>query len=339
MKISTMINTLPQAQAEAAQMEALGYDVLFTNESKHDPFVLAALAAERTSQLEIMTYIAVAFARTPMLAAHSAHDLNELSKGRFTLGLGSQIKAHIERRFSMPWTHPAPRMKEFIQALHAIWDCWYDGKPLKFEGRFYTHSLTSPMFIPLDTQYGRPKVALGAVGPHMTKVAAEVADGLLCHSFTTPRYLREVTIPTVDRVLKANGRARDKFRLVGMPFVAVGETDELLETAVAGAKKTVSFYASTPAYKAVLDWHGLGDIQPEMLRLSKLGRWQDMAALVSDELLNTFVVVGNATACARELSRRYEGIFDLIGGYAGSSPGMPLEVMLAIKQLQGRAQR
>ena len=337
MKISTMINSPLQAINEAAQMEKLGYDVLFTNESKHDPFVMTALAAQRTSRVELMTYIAVAFARTPMLAAHSAHDLAALSKGRFTLGLGSQIKPHIERRYGMPWSHPAPRMKEFIQALHAIWDSWFEGKPLKFEGKFYQHTLTSPMFVPLDKEFSRPKVALAAVGPHMTRVAAEVADGLLCHSFTTPRYLREVTLPTVERILTANGRSREQFRVVGMPFLAVGETDEQLEKAVAGAKKTVSFYASTPAYKAVLDLHGLGGIQPEMLRLSKLGRWQDMADLVTDELLNTFFVVGNAEDCARQLRKRYEGIFDLICGYSSTGPGMPSEVMLAIKRAQAQA--
>jgi probable F420-dependent oxidoreductase len=334
MKISTMLNSLPQAQAEAQQLEQAGFDFLFTNESKHDPFLLSALAAERTTSVEIMTYIAVAFARTPMLAAHSAHDLNQLSKGRFTLGLGSQIKPHIERRYSMPWSHPAPRMKEYIQALHAIWDCWYEGKPLNFEGQFYKHTLMTPMFTPVEQEYPRPKVTLGAVGPHMTRVAAEVADGLLCHSFTTPRYLREVTLPTVERVLAEKGRSRQQFRVVGMPFVAVAETDEALAQAVAGARQNIGFYASTPAYKGVLDLHGLGDIQPEMLRLSKLGRWQDMGALVTDELLNTFVVIGNAESCARELIRRYEGVFDLICGYSDAGPGLPVSVMQAIKRQQ-----
>jgi len=195
MRISTMVNTLPQARDESAQLERLGYDALFTNESKHDPFVLAALIAEHTARVELMTYIAVAFARTPMVVAQAAGDVNALARGRFTLGLGSQIKPHITRRFSMPWSHPAPRMKEFIRALHAIWDCWYEGKPLDFRGEFYTHTLTSPMFIREDKSYGRPKVMLGAVGPAMTQVAAEVADGLLCHSFTTSGYLHEVTLP------------------------------------------------------------------------------------------------------------------------------------------------
>jgi probable F420-dependent oxidoreductase len=334
MKISTMINTLPQAQAESAQLEEAGYDFLFTNESKHDPFLLSALTAERTSRVEIMTYIAVAFARTPMLAAHSAHDLNQLSKGRFTLGLGSQIKPHIERRYSMSWSHPAPRMKEYIQALHAIWDCWYDGKPLNFEGQYYKHTLMTPMFTPTERDYPRPKVTLGAVGPHMTRVAAEVADGLLCHSFTTPRYLREVTLPMIERVLREKGRDRKNFRVVGMPFVAVGETDKELEKAVAGARKNIGFYSSTPAYKAVLDLHGLGDIQPEMLRLSKAGQWQEMGKLVTDELLNTFVVIGNAETVARELIRRYEGVFDLACGYSDAVPGLPVAVMQAIKRQQ-----
>lgn len=334
MKFSTMVNTLAQAQGEAAGLEALGYDALFTNESKHDPFVAAGLVVDRTTRVEIMTYIAVAFARTPMLAAHSAHDLNSLSRGRFTLGLGSQIKPHITRRFAMPWSNPAPRMKEFIQALHAIWDCWYDEKPLKFEGKFYSHTLTSPMFIPEDRQYGRPRVMLGAVGPEMTRVAAEVADGLLCHSFTTERYLREVTLPTVQRVLAANGRDRAKFRLVGMPFIAYGANSGELAKAVAAVKKSVGFYCSTPAYRAVLDLHGWGDVQPEMLRLSKQGQWQQMGELISDDILHTFCVIGDAKQCATQLRQRFDGVLDLICGYSGSGPALPAEVLAELRRAQ-----
>jgi probable F420-dependent oxidoreductase len=326
-----MINTLPQARDESAQLERLGYDALFTNESKHDPFVLAALMAEQTQQVELMTYIAVAFARTPMVVAQSAHDVNSLARGRFTLGLGSQIKAHITRRFSMPWSHPAPRMREFIRALHAIWDCWYEGKPLDFQGEFYTHTLTSPMFIPEDKSHGRPKVMLGAVGPGMTQVAAEVADGLLCHSFATERYLREVTLPKVEAALAQRGLTRAQFRLVGMPFVACGESPAELERAVAAARRNVAFYASTPAYKAVLEFHGWGDIQPQMLRLSKLGQWQEMGTLVPDAMLEAFVVIGSAASCARELQRRYGGVFDLMCGYAESGPGMPPSILAALR--------
>jgi probable F420-dependent oxidoreductase len=332
MKFSTMINTLGQAR-DAGHLEDLGYHALFTNESKHDPFLLAALTADRTARVEIMTYIAVAFARTPMVVAHSAHDLNSLSKGRFTLGLGSQVKPHITRRFSMPWSHPAPRMKEFIQALHAIWDAWYEGKPLKFEGQFYTHTLTSPMFIPEDRTHGRPRVGLAALGPEMTKVAAEVADAMLCHSFTTERYLREVTVPTVERVLRAQGRPREQFRLVGMPYIAFGESEQALGEAVAAIKRTVAFYASTPAYKPVLDVHGWGGVHAELLRLSKLGRWQEMGTLVSDELLHAFCIVGDAATCAREIHRRFNGVYDLMCGYTNGEPGLPAAVLMHLKQL------
>lgn len=224
-------------------------------------------------------------------------------------------------------------MKEFIQALHAIWDCWYDKKPLQFAGEFYTHTLTSPMFIPEDKDFGRPRVMLAAVGPEMAKTAAEVADGLLCHSFMTERYLREVTVPTLQRVLTDNRRAREKFMLVGMPYIAVGDSDEALEKAIGAAKRSIAFYASTPAYKSVLDLHGWGDIQAEMLRLSKLGRWEEMGTLISDDILNAFCIVGNSAACARELRRRFSGVFDLAGGYSNGEPGLPAQVLFEFRQI------
>jgi probable F420-dependent oxidoreductase len=326
-----MVNTLREARDDSAQLERAGYDVLFTNESKHDPYVLSALMATNTTKIELMTYIAVAFSRTPMVIAHSAHDINSLSGGRFILGLGSQIKPHVTRRFSMPWSHPAPRMKEFIQALHAIWDCWYEQKPLDFNGQFYQHTLTTHMFTPEDPQYGRPSVMLAAVGREMTRVAGQVADGLLCHSFTTARYLREVTLPTVTRELEANNRDRSKFRFVGMPFIATGETREELQQAVKGARKSVGFYCSTPAYKGVLDHHGWGELQPEALRLSKLGQWDAMGELITDEVLNTFCVVGSAAECAGEIRRRFAGIFDLMCGYTNGVTGMPKIILQALR--------
>ncbi|WP_084356136.1 TIGR03617 family F420-dependent LLM class oxidoreductase [Novosphingobium lentum] len=331
MKIATMTTSPQQAIAKSAEWEADGFDAIFTNESKHDPFVLSTLVADRTRTVEIMTYIAVALARTPMLAAASANDLNQISGGRFTLGIGSQIKPHIERRYGMPWSNPAPRMREFIQAMHAIWDCWHDGKPLKFEGRFYNHTLMTHMFTPVEHPFGRPLVGLAAVGPEMTKVAGEVADALLCHSFTSPKYLRSVTLPLVEESLATHGRDRAKFRLVGMPFIASGETDEELEKAVAHARESVAFYCSTPAYVGVLEAEGFGDIHPEMLRLSKAGQWADMGKLVSDEILNTYCVVGKPAEAAAEIERRYGGIFDMLCGYSGQGPGMPDPVMRAFK--------
>jgi probable F420-dependent oxidoreductase len=332
MKYATMISSLQQAQEQARALELLGYDTLLANETKHDPFVLSALMATQTTSVELMSYIVVAFARTPMLTAHSAHDLNSLSKGRFVLGLGSQIKAHITRRYAMPWSRPAARMKEYIQALHAIWDCWYAGKPLQFSGHFYSHTLTSPMFTPQDTQHGRPKVMLAAVGPAMTKVAAEIADGLLCHSFTTERYLRQVTLPSIEQTLLAHGRPRSQFRVVGMPLLAVGTNSQELSASIAAAKRQIAFYASTPAYKAVLDCHGWGDVQPEMLRLSKRGQWQEMGELLRDDILQAFCIIGTPDECARQIRQRYTGVYDQICGYQGDSTGLPPQILKTLKQ-------
>ena len=331
MKIATMLNSPEACASDAAELESLGYDALFANESKHDPFIKSALIADRTQSVEVVTYIAVAFARTPMLAAASANDVNALSAGRFTLGLGSQVRPHITRRYSMPWSHPAPRMREYIRALQPIWDTWYEGKPLEFEGDFYRFNLMTPMFTPLNTHHGRPKILLGAVGPEMTKVAAELADGLSCHSFTSEKYLREVTIPAVERVLEKHGRSRDEFKLVGMPFIALGETEEELATSAAAVKQTIAFYMSTPAYVEVLNTHGWGDVHEEALKLSRLGKWREMGRLVSDEILNTLAVVGTAEDCARELKRRFEGVYDMVCGYTSGETGMAPEVLRAIK--------
>jgi probable F420-dependent oxidoreductase len=331
MKIATMLNSPESCAADAEKLENLGYDAIFTNESKHDPFIKSALVADRTRAVDIVTYIAVAFARSPMLAAYSANDVNALSGGRFSLGLGSQIKPHITRRFSMPWSHPAPRMKEYIQALHAIWDTWYEGKPLQFEGEFYNFNLMTPMFTPLNTEYGRPKVMLGAVGPEMTKVAAEVADGYFCHSFTTEKYLREVTLPNIERILAANNRKREEFRMVGMPFIAFGDTEESLAKSIKGVKKSIAFYLSTPAYVPVLKVHGWEEVQPEALKLSKQGKWDDMGNLVTEEILNTFAVVGTAKHCAQEIDRRFNGIFDTVCGYTSGETGLAPEILAAAK--------
>ena len=193
--------------ARARELEAAGYDGAVSAEISSDPFLPLLLAAEHSERLELMTSIAVAFARNPMLLAQMGHDLNAYSKGRFILGLGSQIRPHITKRFSMPWSHPAARMRELILAMRAIWDCWYGGKPLQFRGEFYTHTLMTPMFTPTNTKYGAPRVFLAAVGPLMTEAAGEVADGLIAHAFTTERYLREVTLPAVERGLASAGGA------------------------------------------------------------------------------------------------------------------------------------
>ncbi len=311
MKIDAGIGfELDKAASSAQYLEECGYDGILAAETSHDPFMPLLLAAEHTSRIELYTSIAVAFARNPMVLANLAHDLNAFSKGRFTLGLGSQIKPHITKRFSMPWSNPAARMKEMIQAINAIWDCWYDGKPLEFRGEFYTHTLMTPMFTPTDTQHGKPKIVLAAVGPKMTETAATVADGMLIHAFTTEKYLREVTVPTVEKTLKDVGRKREDFQLIYPAFAVTADTEEGFKQVKTATCKQIAFYGSTPAYKGVLDLHGWGDLQPELNRLSKIGQWDEMGTLIDDDILSAFAVVGEPKDVISGIKKRYTGLID-----------------------------
>jgi probable F420-dependent oxidoreductase len=251
---------LGEAPNEAAAAQAVGYDGLHSSELQHDPFLLLARAAGGAPELEFGTSIAVAFARSPMTVAHSAWDLQALTAGRFSLGLGSQVKAHIERRFSMPWSHPAARMREYVLALRAIWRSWQDGGKLDFDGQFYRHTLMTPMFSPGPLESGAPRVLLAAVGDAMTRAAGEVADGLIVHGFTTPRYIREVTLPTLRQGLARGGRAREDFEFVYAPLVVTGADELAMAASAAAARERIAFYASTLAYRPVLELHGLGDL-------------------------------------------------------------------------------
>lgn len=299
----------------ARRAEEEGYAAVWGSETSHDPFLPLALAAEHTTRLELGTGIAVAFARNPMTVASTAWDLNAYSRGRFLLGLGSQIKPHIEKRFSMPWSHPAPRMREFVSAMRAIWACWQDGTPLQFRGEYYRHTLMTPFFSPPPNQYGAPRVFLAAVGPAMARVAGEVADGMLVHGFTTARYLREVTLPAVESGLAASGRSRAGFQLSYPIFVVTGDTDEQLAEAASGTRKQLAFYASTPAYRAVLDLHGWGELQPTLNALSKHGRWDDMADLIPPEVLDAFAVVGEPDEVPALITERVGELVDRISLY------------------------
>jgi len=294
----------------ARALEEAGYDCGFSAELKHDPFLPLAVATQATSRLEIMTSIAVAFARNPMTLANLGHDLNAASGGRFIMGLGAQIEPHVTRRFSMPWSRPAERMREMILAMHAIWDCWHEGKPLDFRGEFYTHTLMTHYFTPDDHQYGRPKVMLAAVGPAMTRVAAEIADGMLCHIFTTPRYMHEVTIPQIEKTLAAADRDRAKFEIVGQLFIAAGDSEEEIAKGLETVRTQVSFYGSTPAYKAVFELEGLHDLHPQLHRLSKDGKWDEMSALLTDDIVARFAVVGTPEQVAEKLVSHYAGKVD-----------------------------
>ena len=318
MKVDTgvMAPSLADIGPRAKELEELGYDGLLTAETGHDAFLPIALAAEHTERIELATGIAVAFARTPMVLAYTANDLQQMSKGRFVLGLGSQIKPHIEKRFSMPWSHPARRMREYILALRAIWAAWNDGTPLKFEGEFYRHTLMTPFFAPPANPYGAPKVFLAAVGEMMTEVAGEVADGIIIHGFTTERYVKEVTVPAIERGLKAAGRDRASFQISGPLFVVTGTNEEELKAAEQGVKQQIAFYGSTPAYRGVLELHGWGDLQTELNALSKQGKWVERGELIDDEILHTFAVVAEPEGVGAELKRRYSGVVDRCSFYA-----------------------
>ncbi len=296
------------------RLEADGYSGAGTAEMNHDPFFPLLLAAEHSTQIELHTGIAVAFARSPMILANLGHDLNAYSKGRFTLGLGSQIRAHITKRFSMPWGAPAPQMKELIQAMRAIWANWYEGSPLRFEGKYYQHTLMTPAFTPDDKQYGAPRVLLAAVGPVMTRVAAEVADGLIIHPFSNEKYIREVTLPAVEEGLRRSGRSRDNFEITYSPFIVSGTDEKAFAAQQAAARSRISFYGSTPAYKEVLAVHGWGDLQGELNRMSKEGKWQEMGSLITDEMLNTFGVMGEPDSLVAEIKRRYGDFTDRTSG-------------------------
>ena len=304
--------------AEAARHEAAGYDGLWASESAHDPFLPLMLAGEHTERLELGTAIAVAFARSPMQLAYTAHDLQAYCGGRFSLGLGSQVKAHIERRFDMPWSHPAPRMREYICALRAIWACWNEGARLDFHGDFYTHTLMAPFFSPPPIPQGAPKVYLAAVGEAMTRVAGEVADGLMTHAFTTERYLREVTVPALERGLEKTGRKREDFAISHLLLTATGRTQEEMDVAVKGTRDQIAFYASTPAYRSVLELHGWGALGEELTALSKSARedrWTVMGSLIDDDVLSAFAVVAEPDRLAAEIRRRFDGVVERVSFY------------------------
>lgn len=311
MKIDTgLTDNLSQVPEHIKKLESAGYDSAMSFETSHDPFFPLLLAAQNSQRIELMTSIAVAFSRSPMTLANIGHDLNAYSKGRFVLGLGSQIRPHITKRFSMPWSKPAARMREFILAMRAIWDNWHSGTPLDFRGEFYTHSLMTPMFTPMDSEYGAPRVLLAAVGPLMTEVAGEVADGVICHAFTTEKYMREVTLPALEKGLAKSGRSRTDFQISYPCFVVTGATEEAFNGSKQGVCKQIAFYGSTPAYKPVLGMEGWGDLQPELNTLSKQGKWDEMGLLITDDILDKFAIVAEPDQVISKFKQRFSDLVD-----------------------------
>jgi len=258
------------------------------------------------------TAIAIAFARTPMLLATIGRDLQDASAGRFTLGLGTQVRPHIERRYSMPWSRPAARLREMVLAIQAIWDAWDGIAPLDFRGEFYTHTLMPPAFDPGPALFGRPRILLGGVGPHLTRVAAEVGDGILVHPFATRESLEQITLPAIDDGLRTAGRQRSEFDVTVVTMIATGDSGAELDEAIATVRGQLAFYGSTPAYARVLECNGWEGLHPRLNALSKEGRWDDMAELVTDEMVESVAIVGRRDEIAGRIRAKVGGIADTV---------------------------
>jgi probable F420-dependent oxidoreductase len=299
-----------RAVAEAA--DRIGAAGLFVPEARHDPFLVTTVAAEHSRDIEIGTSVAIAFARNPMNTAQLADDLQRFSHGRFVLGLGTQIRPHITRRFSMPWERPVGRLREYVLALRAIWASWHTDAPLDFTGEHYTHTLMPPVFNPGPTPYGPPRVWVAAVGAQLGAVAGEVGDGLITHPLTTPRYLEEVLRPAIERGRAAAGEPATSFEIAGMAMVATGADDATLAAAIERVRLQVAFYGSTPAYAPILELHGWSDLQPELRKLTRENRWAEMAALVTDDLLELLAVVGPPNRVGEQLRARYARGWDRV---------------------------
>jgi probable F420-dependent oxidoreductase len=304
MKVDASLLDFDTPGESARRLEALGYDGVFTFEGPHDPFFPLVLASQTTQRVDLYTAIAIAFARNPMLLANIGWDLQALSKGRFLLGLGTQIRPHIEKRFSMKWSKPAARLREMVLATKEIWRCWSEGGRLDFRGEFYQHTLMTPMFSPGPNPYGDPPIFLAGVGPRMTEVAGEVADGFFVHPLNTARSIDEVTLPALDRGLAKSGRARKDVKLSFQLMIASGANDEEIENTRNQTKGQIAFYGSTPAYRVVLDAHGWGDLQPELNALTKRGQWNEMTALISDEILEAIAICGPMNEVAARVRER-----------------------------------
>lgn len=311
---------LADVPAEARALESLGYDGIYTFEGQHDPFFPLLLAAEHTRRLELATAIAIAFPRSPMQVANVGHDLQVNSRGRFILGLGSQVKAHIEKRFGASWSRPVARMREFVLALRAIWRCWNEGEKLDFRGEFYQHTLMTPFFTPPPSAFGPPRVLIGGVGGPMTAVAGEVADGLFVHPFHSAEFLRATTLPALEKGFARSGRRREGFEIACQTLLITGFSEEEMRQAEEAARMQLAFYGSTPQYRVVLETHGWGDAQTELNRLSKQGRWMEMGALIDDRMLEAFTVRCVPNEVGPRLADRYQGLIDRVALFCHSQP-------------------
>jgi len=326
MRIATTVpqDDLRKVKAAAQSIERDGYNVIATMENKHDPFLPLAVAACETEGPELATAIAISFSRSPMAVANASWDLNEASRGRFVLGLGTQVKAHNERRFSVPWTPPAPRMREYVLALKAIWRSWRHGEKLAFEGEHYRFTLMPPYFVPESLGLRLPPVTLAAVGPGMLRAAGETADGCRLHPFCTPKYVEQTVMPELERGMARSGRTRDTFEITGGGFIATGPDDAAVHEKREWVRYRVGFYGSTPAYYPVFEAHDLKDLGLKLNRMTKDGEWDKLADVISDDVLDLFCVAGRHDELQPLMEARFAKVSDTV--YASANSAMPADL-------------
>jgi probable F420-dependent oxidoreductase len=314
MKVITGVpaHDLSQVGAAAIAAQNRGFSGISTQENRQDPFLPLAVACTYADRLEIRTNIAIAFARSPMVAANLSWDLQRASKGRFVLGIGSQVKGHNVRRFSVPWSAPAPRMREYVQALRAIWDCWENGTKLDYQGEHYQFSLMTPNFTPDPMPCDSPKVQIAAVGPAMMKVAAQECDGVMLHAFCTRKYLDDVILPRLESGLEERGKSRRDFEISGGGFVVTGADDEAVNKMFEWVRMRVGFYGSTPSYWPVFESHGWEELGFKLNDMSKKGQWAQMTKEITDDVVHEFCAVGRYEQISAAIEQRFAGPIDVI---------------------------
>lgn len=299
----------------ARTVEEMGFDALWGLENQHEPFMPLAVAATATSKIQIGTAIALAFTRSPMTLAYTAWDLQAGSKGRFILGLGTQVKGHNERRFSVKWESPGPKLRELIQALRAIWHCWQNDTKLNFTGQFYNFTLMPPAFQPGKSAYPHVPIYIAGVNPYMCRLAGELCDGFHAHPFHSPKYLREAVIPHLEEGARKAGRSRSDVVIASSAFVIMGDNKKEIDEARERARTKIAFYASTRAYQPVLDVHGWGDVCPRLHEKTLKGDWAGMGKEITDEMLNEYTVTGSPEEMPALLKARYQGLLDRVAFY------------------------
>jgi len=338
-----VLTTLPQEDLRrvpdaAREAEQTGFDGLITLENRNDPFLALGVAAIATEKIELGTAVAIAFPRSPMVVANASWDLQVASRGRFVLGLGSQIRPHNEKRFSVAWRAPLTRMREYVGALRAIWTAWEKDEKLRFEGEHYTFTLMTPNFVPPSIGLPMVPITLAAVGPKALCLAGEVADGVRLHPFCTRRYQEEIVTPRLKEGLDASGRRLEHFEVSGGGFIVTGADDAAVARAFEWVRMRVGFYGSTPAYWPVLELHGLGDLGRRLNALSKQGKWGEMTTAVSDETVHLFAAVGTHREIAGALGRRFGGLSDTVFASINSTirSDLPSDVLADIRRLPVR---